>query len=897
MLEEKMILELMKQLVEQCPLSDDIDSAINDLLAFIGNAFGCERCHIFQKNIDGTFYNSYEWCADRTSTRKALLQKEQIDTFAWCFMDERSAVLIKDIELIKESYPIAYATIKSLGIHSFIGVPVSYNEEIIAVLGIDNPRKDKEELCETFLQLNSNYISVILRSSILQDKLFSTSYRDQLTGTYSRHAFFEDAKNIDGRKSVGLIYCDITELKKVNDNYGHSQGNKLIMHWCSVIKATIEDAKLYRLGGDEFVALIKDVSESKFLTMIDKLKTKIQMDTYHLAIGYDFSEASDKNIEDMMKKADAMMYEDKRQYYAIFDRRGRSHNEYAHEKTNDSEFAKFMANNHFDCEFFWNSLGARNTVHYLYYGDMQSNFFFISDNMKEMFGFENNIVYNLLLEWGKRICDEEDLKMYNQDIADIMENHREYHDLRYRVKDCKGNILWIHCQGKIKWNEDKSKPLFFAGSVSHQEYDFIVDRLTNFPKEAAALEMLTQLRHQEKNVYIIGFSLNSLRKINEALGREIADSLIRDIAFALQKEYGKEVYFYRMDGMRFIAIGTFANAEDVEELIIKLEHTVSLWYKIYDINIVDPCSIGYLRLEQEESGQKIIEKAMNVIGYIKDFPERNFAIYADEAVEKAKMNSRLALALNRDVNKSMEHFSLDIQPIVNIGTEEIIGGEALLRWEHDGKKIPCNVFVPLLETSKAIINAGEWVIEEALRSVARIRSYRPNFYISINITYIQIYDSNIFAYIQQTLDKYRLDGSALIIELTENHIDEHPERLRTFINDCQRIDIKFALDDFGNAYSSLAMLLKYPSDIVKLDRSLVKEVVSSADNEKLLNSIVYCCHQLNKIVCVEGIESKEEMQIMQKIGVDSIQGFYYYKPININKIYDVIVNNKMFPYK
>ncbi len=891
MLEEKMILELMKELVEKCPLSNDIDTTINDLLAFIGNAFGCERCHIFQKNVDDTFYNSYEWCTEGILAHKALLQREQLDTFAWCITNEKAVVLIKDIEHIRKSYPVAFATLKSLDIHSFIGMPISYNEEIIAILGIDNPQEEKEELCESFLQLNSNYINVILRSSILQDKLFSTSYRDQLTGTYSRHAFFEDSKNIKKWKSAGLIYCDITELKKVNDNYGHSQGNELIRHWCNVIKTTIEDDKLYRLGGDEFVALLKDVEKNKFISMIEELKAKIQMDTYHLAIGYDFCDGPNKNIESMMKRADTMMYEDKRQYYAIYDRRGRSYNTYIHERANDSEFAKFMANNHFDCEFFWNSLGARNMSHYLYYGDMQSNFFYISDNMKEMFGFESNIIYNLLLEWGKRICDEEDLKMYKQDIADIMENHRDYHDLRYRVKDCHGNILWIHCQGKIKWDENKNKPLFFAGSVSHQEYDFIVDRLTNFPKEAAALEMLTQLRYQEKNVYIIGFSLNSLRKINEALGREIADSLIRDIAFALQKEYGKEVYFYRMDGMRFIAIGAFAQSKDVEELIVKLEHTVSLWYKIYDINVIDPCSIGYLRFDREELGQKIIEKAMNVIGYIKDFPDHNFALYVDEVVEKSKLNSRLVLALNRDVNKAMEHFSLDIQPIVDIDSEQIVGGEALIRWEHDGQTIPCSVFVPLLETSKAIIKAGEWVIEEAIRNAARIRSYHPSFYISINITYIQIYDSNIFAYIENTLKKYRLDGSALVIELTENHIDEHPERLRTFINDCQRIGIKFALDDFGNAYSSLAMLLKYPADIVKLDRSLVKEVIYSKENEKLLDSIVYCCHQLNKQVCVEGIENKEEMMVMRNMSVDTIQGFYYYKPININEIYRVFLQS------
>ncbi|MCI5774539.1 MAG: GAF domain-containing protein, partial [Erysipelotrichaceae bacterium] len=193
---EKQLLDLMQALIDKCPLADDIDQTINNLLAFIGDHFSCDRCRIFQKNYEGLYYNSFEWCANDVLERKDQLQKETIDTFNWCVEQNESVVMIEDIEVLKQDHPVAYATIKSIGIKAVIGMPIIYNNELIAVLGIDDPDMEHAQLCKEFLQLNSNYINVVLRNSILQNKLFATGYRDQLTGAYSRHAFFEDAKDI-----------------------------------------------------------------------------------------------------------------------------------------------------------------------------------------------------------------------------------------------------------------------------------------------------------------------------------------------------------------------------------------------------------------------------------------------------------------------------------------------------------------------------------------------------------------------------------------------------------------------------------------------------------------------------------------------------------------------------
>lgn len=123
-----------------------------------------------------------------------------------------------------------------------------------------------------------------------------------------------------------------------------------------------------------------------------------------------------------------------------------------------------------------------------------------------------------------------------------------------------------------------------------------------------------------------------------------------------------------------------------------------------------------------------------------------------------------------------------------------------------------------------------------------------------------------------------------MLELTETHFDEMPDHLRQFIQNCQQHKIRFALDDFGNAYSGLELLLSYPADLIKLDRTLMCEITSSEDKKRFITSIVYACHQFERKVCVEGVETSEELAVILQTDCDFIQGFYFYKPMEWNEL-------------
>ena len=152
----------------------------------------------------------------------------------------------------------------------------------------------------------------------------------------------------------------------------------------------------------------------------------------------------------------------------------------------------------------------------------------------------------------------------------------------------------------------------------------------------------------------------------------------------------------------------------------------------------------------------------------------------------------------------------------------------------------------------------------------------------------QLEDESFIVFIEQTLRKYELDGEHIVMELTESCMDDQPEKLEQFVKACENLNIRIALDDFGSGYSSLRVLLRYPSNIIKLDRSLLVEMSDSFEKNGFITSIVYACHQFGKKVCMEGVETDFQDEIVKESGCDLIQGFYYYRPMELEQLYRLL---------
>lgn len=172
---------------------------------------------------------------------------------------------------------------------------------------------------------------------------------------------------------------------------------------------------------------------------------------------------------------------------------------------------------------------------YFYFGDMEKDLFYISDNMRDEFGFPSNVVPGLLKEWANRIPSPQYQEMYWRQLQEMLREKRTVHDLRYQIRNARGKTIWIRCFGLMKWNEDKTRPLFFSGRVTHQDDDFVVDPVTNFPRATATFSRMEKLSQNHQKCLAIGFSLNSITELNNARGRTYSDHLVSNIADELMK--------------------------------------------------------------------------------------------------------------------------------------------------------------------------------------------------------------------------------------------------------------------------------------------------------------------------------------------------------------------------
>lgn len=559
-------------------------------------------------------------------------------------------------------------------------------------------------------------------------------------------------------------------------------------------------------------------------------------------------------------------------------------------KDNDSlELKKYLEGSFFDVNTLINSIANECGNNYVYFGDLQTNIFYISDNMRKKFGFESNIVQDLLDRWGERIFNANELEMFKNDMLDIMSRKKGIHDLRYRVVDADGNKFWIRCQGRFLWDEKKTRPLFFSGVITSHENDFIVDPTTRFPREAFALEKLSVYVERGQNIRIIGFSINHFSEINEIYGKEKGDSLLLDISNRLDEAFSKELSFYRLDGLRFAAIISPSCTTKEEELISKIKNVILVCYKEHKIVDDMQCAFSYLSLLPDEmSVQDMISNTIFLINIAKGSPDPDFVAHSVEDLNEQKQYAKILFELRKDIKNNFENFRLVIQPVVIAETHKIKGGEVLLRWKYEGRDISPAVFVPILEKAKLINNVGKWVFENTVKMTKEFLKINDKLQISSNVSYIQILGDDFISYVKETIEKNAINPSSLILELTETNFDNYPQKLAEFFELCTKLGIRVALDDFGSGYSSIGLLMKYPTNIVKLDKSLIDAIIDSKDNEKFIISIVNACHIFGKQVCAEGVETKETLDTITEAGCDIIQGFYFSKPLEIEDYVEML---------
>jgi diguanylate cyclase (GGDEF)-like protein/PAS domain S-box-containing protein len=430
-------------------------------------------------------------------------------------------------------------------------------------------------------------------------------------------------------------------------------------------------------------------------------------------------------------------------------------------------------------------------------------------------------------------------------------------------------------------------------TINFQAYH---DLLTKLPNRALLRDRLSlaisQAKREDEKLAVMFLDLDRFKNINDSLGHMIGDELLQQVSMRLKECIRAADTLARFGGDEFtLMLPRLHNArDDASKLANKITNILKQPFIIEGHELYVSASIGIALYPQDGTSIDTLIKHADVAMYhVKGQGKNGYQFYSNEMnvpyLEKLSLDTGIHRALDNN------EFSLVYQPQVNLRTGEIVGVEALLRWEHpEHGAISPSEFIPFAEESGLIIDIGYWVVKTACAELSRWRTAGlPEIRMSINISACQLMEDNIVRNIINIMKDYDVPGSCIELEITENAIMDDMDSIIRKLQELSSHGITIAIDDFGTGYSSLSYLHKLPIHTLKIDRTFLKESRINKGDNTIINTIVAMAKGLSLNVIAEGVESQAQLEYLREIDCSEAQGFLFGKPLASDVISQLLI--------
>ncbi len=423
-------------------------------------------------------------------------------------------------------------------------------------------------------------------------------------------------------------------------------------------------------------------------------------------------------------------------------------------------------------------------------------------------------------------------------------------------------------------------------------YQASYDKLTDLPNRTLAYDRIQQaianaIREQNK-IALLYMDFDHFKNINDTLGHTAGDEFLRAMAVRLKGCVRDFDTVARLGGDEFLIMLLEIEEDQSEafEEVIKhrteeLLRLVSAPCLIQDMEFSVTASVGIAIFPQDGDDPHALLRNADTAMYRGKRKGRNtFEIFTPEmgdvVMKRVEIDNKLRRALDNG------DFYLKYQALMDARNQEIIGAEALIRWEDaELGEISPEEFVPLAEESGLIVDIGNWVLDTALGNAKKWRenSDYKDFYVAINLSSRQFRGKDIVKNIADKLIQYDLPGSSLELEVTERLLMKDVPHVVSILNRFKELGIRLSIDDFGTGYSSLSYLKRFPFDVLKIDKSFISDIGEDPDDTALCDAIIAMAHSLGLSIIGEGVENKMQFDFLTQRGVEIIQGYYVSEPM------------------
>ena len=498
--------------------------------------------------------------------------------------------------------------------------------------------------------------------------------------------------------------------------------------------------------------------------------------------------------------------------------------------------------------------------------------------------------------------------IHREDIEQLL------HSLRLTLKtgeDFKGEVRLVNDYGAITWTDFNARVLFDETGVVTgflATFQDITVRIENEARlnQIARFDELTGLTnrsffqqhlddafsHSMKTgvtLTLIFLDLDGFKDINDTQGHDVGDLLLKQVAERLINRLSEADIVARFGGDEFVILLDYSspqycerNDESLRHLAEVLVRAISRPFTLGELEIFTTVSLGIANGNAKNCTPKQLLKHADIALYsAKNEGKNNFQFFNLDLDTRSRDRVELTnLLRTASRNKQLE---LKFQPIADVQSKQVIACECLLRVkDEEDNYLPLSAVIPILEETGLIIEVGEWVIEETCKNLSKWQTqgiFPEGGFISFNASPKQLLDVNLPVHINDCCQKYGVEPSMLVMEITESVIIDKPQKVASVLHSLSRQGVKFALDDFGTGFSSLSYLQKYPFDFIKIDRSFIEDILVDENDEKITLAIISLAKSLGIKVTAEGVTSQACLDKLEAFGANHYQGYFLGKPL------------------
>lgn len=528
---------------------------------------------------------------------------------------------------------------------------------------------------------------------------------------------------------------------------------------------------------------------------------------------------------------------------------------------------------------------------YVYLCDMKEDYSRWSKSAVDFFDLPGEYMSNAGGVWEEHIHPD-DKNSYHASIDLIFSGNANGHDMQYRARAKDGSYAVCTCRG-IVINDENGVPEYFGGAIKNHGLLSYIDNVTGLRSLYGFIDDLKTILWKKENRLIMLVGLSNFSRVNDVYGFSFGNNVLCKLGSLLSEKLANSGLIYRMDGTKFAVVSRTFTVDEIRQKYEELKNIVSHDFYVDGERVSLSLNAGAVMVDNFDISQETVYSCLKYAYYeSKNKHIGEFIVFEDALSDDGRQTVEKLHVIRNSIAENCKGFYLCYQPIVNAGTEELKGMEALIRWKNDTYgTVPPIQFIPILEQDTIFPELGRWILRQAMEDGKHFLKKYPNFVMNVNLSYAQLEKRDFVSELFELLEETNYPPENLCLEITERCRLLDMDLLKSMFEIVRAKGIKIAIDDFGTGFASLGVLRELPVDIIKIDREYVKNIEKSPSDQHTVKFISELAQAFKADVCVEGVETAGMRDFLLKYSVGSLQGYYYSKPIPVDEFAEKYFKN------